>query len=145
MPTRTCWDCGLDKELCQENFYVNLAGKEGFQQRCKVCSIKAAKKRYDEKRAEIAEYEQKRFKDPARKAKVAEYQRRRRARYPEKNRARQKVAYAIRTGKLARKPCERCGNPKAQTHHADYSRPLEVTWLCFACHRECEHGQTVNR
>jgi hypothetical protein len=28
----------------------------------------------------------------------------------------------------------RCGEPKVHAHHEDYSRPLDVTWLCQKCH-----------
>jgi len=45
------------------------------------------------------------------------------------------VAKAIRNGTLRRRPCERCGNPKAEGHHEDYSKPLDVTWLCRKHHR----------
>lgn len=41
----------------------------------------------------------------------------------------------VRRGKLKRKPCERCGEKKAQVHHDDYSQPLQVRWLCVPCHR----------
>lgn len=53
------------------------------------------------------------------------------------NRARQKVAWALSTGRIQRPTaCERC---KAQTdelqaHHYDYNKPLDVTWLCDPCH-----------
>jgi hypothetical protein len=39
-------------------------------------------------------------------------------------------------GKIDRKPCEKCGSEDSQMHHEDYSRPLEVTWLCRDCHLE---------
>lgn len=41
-----------------------------------------------------------------------------------------------RRGKLVPKPCERCSAPAADTqmHHADYSKPLQVQWLCAKCH-----------
>jgi len=53
---------------------------------------------------------------------------------PIKGRARNAVAYAIRVGKLTKKPCEKCGETKVQAHHDDYSRPLDVRWLCSRCH-----------
>ena len=37
-------------------------------------------------------------------------------------------------GKLERLACELCGNVNSQMHHSDYSKPLEVTWLCRHCH-----------
>jgi len=60
------------------------------------------------------------------------------AKYPEKVAARAAVARAVRTGALAKQPCERCGAKKAEAHHSDYSQPLLVEWLCGVCHRE-EH------
>jgi ribosomal protein S27AE len=62
------------------------------------------------------------------------YRRRTIAKYPERVRAREKVAYAVRWGHLRRQPCEACGAPKAAAHHDDYSKPLEVRWLCRPCH-----------
>ena len=48
------------------------------------------------------------------------------------------VRYAVRIGML-RKPetCSECGarGRKIHGHHADYSKPFEVTWLCEFCHR----------
>jgi hypothetical protein len=43
---------------------------------------------------------------------------------------------AVRRGKLKREPCERCGGLNAEKHHDDYSKPLEVRWLCRECHME---------
>ena len=47
-----------------------------------------------------------------------------------------KVAYAIKTGKIVPRPCEVCGAAKAQAHHDDYNKPLEVRWLCREHHEE---------
>lgn len=41
---------------------------------------------------------------------------------------------AMRHGVLFRKPCDDCGNVKSEAHHPDYSKPLEVDWLCRRCH-----------
>lgn len=68
-----------------------------------------------------------------------------RARYPTKHRARMAVSAAVRRGKLIR-PTE-CSNCPAsgvpiEGHHADYSKPLDVDWLCRKCHRAI-HNQQV--
>jgi hypothetical protein len=57
-------------------------------------------------------------------------------RFPERIRARRKAAYAIHRGKLLRGPCEMCGKPDAHAHHDDYTKPLEVRWLCKPCHNK---------
>ncbi|MEK6882819.1 MAG: hypothetical protein AABY22_24560 [Nanoarchaeota archaeon] len=60
-----------------------------------------------------------------------------RKRYPEKIKARKKVHYAIKTGKLIKSICEidECSEEKTFAHHEDYSKPLEVNWLCRKHHR----------
>jgi len=45
------------------------------------------------------------------------------------------VTAAIRDGRLAKKPCAVCGFwRKVQAHHDDYTKLLEVIWLCVECH-----------
>ena len=46
------------------------------------------------------------------------------------------VANALREGRLVRQPCEVCGRAEAvQAHHDDYSKPLDVHWLCMDHHK----------
>lgn len=53
----------------------------------------------------------------------------------EKYLAHKAVANAVKRGKLEPQPCEICG-AKAHAHHDDYSKRLEVRWLCHVHHRE---------
>ena len=54
---------------------------------------------------------------------------------PAKRKAHNAVNSALRSGKLHRHPCCICGN-KAEAHHEDYSRPLDVIWVCRKHHSE---------
>lgn len=51
-----------------------------------------------------------------------------------KNLAHRKVFCALRNGTLEKSPCEICGSLKVDAHHDDYSKPLEVRWLCKKHH-----------
>ena len=44
------------------------------------------------------------------------------------------VTKALRAGTLTRQPCARCGSLSSVAHHEDYSKPLDVTWLCRRHH-----------
>jgi hypothetical protein len=58
--------------------------------------------------------------------------------------AQRAVTSAVSSGRLrTAERCERCGAPDSQrvgqgirlhAHHADYSKPLDVEWLCPSCH-----------
>lgn len=58
------------------------------------------------------------------------------ARNKHKRQAQGKVHNALRTGKLERQPCEVCGEMKVHAHHEDYSKPLDIKWLCVKHHNE---------
>ena len=58
------------------------------------------------------------------------------ARNPKKRYAHEQVRYAVKTGKLIKQKCENCGDKNTQAHHDDYSKPLEVRWLCNKCHKQ---------
>lgn len=67
----------------------------------------------------------------------AELARAYRHRNPEKLQAQNRLNYAVRSGVLERKPCEECGTAnRVHAHHHDYSKPLDVRWLCYVCHKK---------
>ncbi len=57
-----------------------------------------------------------------------------------RNIARNKVKSAIKDGSLIRQPCEKCQRTPTHAHHDDYSKPLEVRWLCPLHHRWVHSG-----
>ena len=73
------------------------------------------------------------------KARIRTYKRENRA----KSNAHKTVGNAVKAGKLT--PPDRCAcgsNGRLNAHHADYSRPLDVEWLCGKCHT-ARHAQTA--
>lgn len=124
---RACSSCGCEiiitEVMCRRSKYV-----------CRPCesarAVEYARKNREKKRAWNNAYH----------AKIsgerAEATRRYRARNPEKRAAHQAVQTATRNGSLARLPCEVCGEVKSHAHHDDYSKPLEVKWLCHTHHME---------
>jgi hypothetical protein len=60
----------------------------------------------------------------------------------EKQAAHKAIWKAIRSGELVRPDaCGMCGKKcKPHGHHADYTKQLEVVWVCPKCHKEL-HAQ----
>jgi hypothetical protein len=55
---------------------------------------------------------------------------------PGAQRAHRAVWKAVRDGRLKRQPCEVCGKKRRTVaHHDDYTKPLQVRWLCRRHHR----------
>lgn len=116
---KVCNRCGKSKKLGE--FYANKLCIDGRANPCKECKRTYA----TERRLQTIEASR-------------EYDRRRGYRGdPVKQRARQKVRTALKSGRLTRQPC-RCGSTKVEAHHAEYSRPLDVVWLCKKHHAQ-EH------
>lgn len=69
-------------------------------------------------------------------------QTRSRIEYPKKYVARYTVANALQDGRLTRGVCEVCSDPRTEAHHDDYSKPLDVRWLCKKHHEEHHHAPT---
>ncbi len=132
---------------CQEakhEFEFHRRGN-GCQAKCKTCMSAYARKRYVEQRDRILD-QSKSWKrtDRGRLLQAASTERARRKR-PEARRANIAVMNALQSGRLLREPCHVCGVIPAQAHHPDYSRPLDVEWLCpkhhVELHKEYRYGK----
>lgn len=53
---------------------------------------------------------------------------------------RSKLRYEVRVGRVKKMSCEKCGDKKSQAHHKDYSKPLDVVWLCRKHHENLHHS-----
>lgn len=138
---KKCFKCGVPKPLGE--FYCHPKMADGLLGKCKECTRADVSQNRSSKALKVSDYEHKRNRTPERRAKKAGYQRRHRELHPDRYKARSAVHRAIRGGRLKREPCVYCGSVKSQAHHRDYSKPLEVVWACFRCHRAEEHGQIV--
>jgi len=58
--------------------------------------------------------------------------------------ARSKAKNAVARGRLVRQECYWCSNPNTEAHHHDYSKPLDVQWLCPACHSATHSAERFN-
>jgi len=133
-------------------FYEHKEMPSGYLNFCKECTKKRIKNHRLKNIDKIKEYERNRNSIPQRVKARRKYQKTKagkvaiqrarvkyRIKYPEKYRAKTVFGHAIRSGKIKRKPCEKCGKLNAQGHHADYSKPLDVQWLCVFHHLEAHN------
>jgi len=133
---KRCFKCGQVKPV--DEFYRHSGTRDGRLGKCKACTKRDVSQHYYRTLDHQQEYEQERNQRMERKVQHREYLRRGKVKFPEKYRARQAVANAVRDGRLLPYPCVVCGMEPAEAHHPDYSHPLDVVWLCRKHHRE-EH------
>jgi len=112
-----CYKCKSKENLTKNSTYTN--GK--FQYVCRQCNTEKLKKY----RATTIG-----------KKNVFDAVARSIAKYPERQKARKIVYFAIKAGKLLKPEiCSICKSEKELFgHHTDYSKPLEVEWVCRDCH-----------
>lgn len=65
-------------------------------------------------------------------------------RYPERKRARDLLSQAVKRGKVKPLPCCIGGDCAGgvEAHHHDYSKPLDVQWVCRKHHRILDRMRT---
>jgi hypothetical protein len=134
---------------------------DGHLNKCKECTKKDALHYRSENIEKVKEYDRSRGNLPHRVAARKEYaktdackesQRKSGKKYRECNTVKRAahilVGNYVRDGKLIKSElCEDCGGKDSiHGHHDDYSRPLDVRWLCSSCHRKWhkENGEAKN-
>lgn len=137
--SKICFKCGIKKPLSE--FYKHPEMKDGHLNKCKECTKKDTKENRLKNHEYYCEYDMMRGNLPHRKKLRRKTTVKYRAIHPERMAIYDAVAHAIKKGVLV-KPnrCQKCGSDKRiEGHHKDYSKPLEVEWLCSRCHR-IEHA-----
>lgn len=143
MKEKECFKCGERMPL--NRFYRHPQMSDGRVNKCKECNRKDVRENRKKRIEYYRAYDRERG-----SRQTPEYRRRYNRDNPIKNGARTMVGNAVRAGRLV-KPnmcesdgCESTG--RLHGHHDDYARPLEVRWLCPACHHEwhAKHGPGLN-
>lgn len=142
---KACSRCGVVQP--RANYYDLKAATDGKRSHCKTCH-KAICAEWSSRNQRKANESRKRWSE-RNPNKVANKTRSYRARNPEKYRAHWIVQYHVKKGNIVPPTaCERCGAPgRLDAHHDDYSKPLEVRWLCPPCHgltrRQSQHAELI--
>lgn len=111
-----CTACG--EFFAADRFYKDPRRVDGLKSHCKPCFATSSKhpERLDKERARA------RSKNKSLEARV-----------------RALVNRAVKLDLLKRpETCPSCSSAarRVEAHHADYSKPLDVTWLCSQCHAD---------
>ena len=111
---KVCFRCKKSKPL--KAFTKNSSFPSGFQYDCRECRAIERKARNKKHNEESVIYRQKN---------------------PLKVKAHKVIELALLRGEIERpETCEDCSEEqRLHGHHDDYSKPLDVRWLCQPCHQ----------
>lgn len=148
---KTCFKCGHRRPI--GDFYKHKMMADGHLNKCKECTKQDTKENRDAKIEYYKRYDAWRFKnDPKVKARHAIYRMTENYaksssaskdrwinRNPEARAAHVILNNAVRDGRIEKPDlCSCCGmftpSRMLHGHHHDYTKPLDVTWLCVFCH-----------
>lgn len=149
---KTCFKCGESKPATE--YYRHKMMADGLLGKCKTCTKRDVRENRADNIERYRAYDRQRGLSDERKKLAAEYAKTPAgraiankakadwcARNKEKKAAVVAVNNAVRDRRLFKKPCEVCGEAKTQGHHDDYTKPLDVRWLCSKCH--ARHHRTL--
>ncbi len=145
---KICFKCETEKPLSQ--FYKHPEMSDGHLNKCKECAKKDAAMYRRANHEYVKKYERRRNVLPHRIEARKEYAKteegkasiaKGKKKWLEKNYYKKRATFPINNGienKKIIKParCSLCkmSKPRIHGHHWDYSKPLDVFWLCSQCH-----------
>lgn len=144
---KVCFKCNILKPL--SDFYKHKRMGDGHLNKCKDCTKKDSTKHREDNLENIREYDRNRPNHEERLQRNKEYAKSESGRktsaimrinYRAKQKLRYKahnmINYALSSGKISRPDTCSCCNIECvpHGHHNDYTKPLEVVWLCVGCH-----------
>lgn len=149
--SKTCRVCLITKPV--SDFFRHPRMADGHRSNCKSCKydydvknrerFAPRRRAYARKaglskeiRAKRCEYYQSRKDDPEFKARLSAIGKRGYKKNAIKRKSAVVLRTAMRSGRVvAAKICEECGSARnIEGHHEDYTKPLEIKWLCSTCH-----------
>lgn len=134
--SKACRVCGEVKPASE--FYRHKSTRDRLFAECKFCwCARTRKYRADNDEVRVRDRNRNTLRRSYRAAAAQKYAKN----SPEKVAAHVMVSRAISKGDLLRQPCQVCGATEfVHAHHEDYSKPLDVIWLC-ARHHTLTHSR----
>lgn len=147
---KECFKCTKIKPLSA--FYEHPRMRDGYLNKCKACARNDTINNRSKNINYYLEYDKNRANLPHRVKQRKEYAANNpdivgaiKSRWRKKNKhkanASLKVSRAIKRGLIHKLPCVVCFKKIAQAHHPDYTKPLEIIWLCPQHHKDVHHGK----
>lgn len=145
---KKCFKCGSVRPL--SDFYPHPMMADGHLNKCKTCAKRDTAERialkmndpaWVEQEMERHRKKQERYRTSGRAVKLTgkartAVLRRHAEKYPNRDKARTALGNAVRDGVILKQACEVCGRSDSEGHHDDYSKPLDVKWLCPRHHAD---------
>ena len=144
-----CWRCpSCERWLPRDAYSTEPRRPNGLDGRCKRCRRNLRRGRRNETLEHVRAQGRGYYRESGGREKARKYYRQNSlkciaatrasdAKNPERRRARTAAYHARQSGLLLRpEKCSCCGRADLpiESHHPDYSKPLDVEWLCTVCH-----------
>lgn len=144
----TLYRCSIcSAEKVRDDFFSRYGKRRAECKECSRLKLKA-QRASDEYRASRRQYQSANRDNPTARARERRHVDRYRKSYPHKGRAQWALNRALAAGTITRPTTrQRCnavdprgkdGRTLIHGHHHDYTKPLDVEWLCTLCH-SAEH------